>query len=233
MPRNLSASLDRVPVIACATETGRAWFARTCIWHQRKAGTRLIDSGDASRDVFFLVSGRARAKVYAADGRTVIFHDLSAGEMFGELAAIDGQPRSASIEAVESCTAASLTAAQFEAFLAREPAVAWAVLRLLAATVRRLSERVHEFSTLVVQNRIQAELLRLATIAGSGDAAAARLSPAPTLADIADRVATHREAVSRELSRLAALGLVRREGRNLVLTDVPRLAALVREAKGE
>lgn len=233
MPRDLSAPLERVPVMACATEAGRAWFAENCTWHKRKAGTRLIDVGDASRDVFFLISGKARAKVYAADGRAVIFHDLSAGEMFGELAAIDGQPRSVSIEAIELCTAASLTASQFETFLAREPAVAWAVLRLLTATVRRLSERVHEFSTLVVQNRIQAELLRLATVGGTSDTAAVRLSPAPTLADIADRVATHREAVSRELSRLAALGLVRREGRSLVLADVARLAALVREAKGE
>lgn len=233
MPRDLSASLRRVPAIACATEAGLDWLAKVCAWHERRPGTLLVDVGDASRDVFFLISGHARAKIYAPDGRTVIFHDLAPGEMFGELAAIDGQPRSASIEAVEHCAAVSLTAAQFETLLVREPTVAWAVLRVLAATVRRLSERVHEFSTLVVQNRIQAELLRLAATRGAPAANSVRLSPAPTLADIADRVATHREAVSRELSRLGAVGLLRRDGRSLVLTDLARLAAMVREAKGE
>ena len=98
--------------------------------------------------------------------------------------------------------------------------------------MRRLSERVVEFSTLVVQNRIQAELLRLAADTGKkgGDAL---LSPGPSLADIAERISTHREAVSRELSRLGSMGLLRREGTDLRILDVERLAKLVREVKRE
>ena len=88
-----------------------------------------------------------------------------------------------------------------------------------------------EFSTLVVQNRIQAELLRL--VADAAKDAGALLSPDPSLADIAERIRTHREAVSRELSRLASIGLIRREGTNLRIVDVARLARLVREVKGE
>ena len=89
-----------------------------------------------------------------------------------------------------------------------------------------------EFSTLVVQNRIHAELLRLAADAGyrSGQGL---LSPAPSLSDIANRISTHREAVSRELSRLGSIGLLRREGGDLRITDIARLEILVREAKGE
>ena len=59
------------------------------------------------------------------------------------------------------------------------------------------------------------------------------LSPAPSLSDIADRISSHREAVSRELSRLTAIGLLRRERGNLVITDVGKLSEFVREAKGE
>jgi CRP/FNR family cyclic AMP-dependent transcriptional regulator len=85
---------------------------------------------------------------------------------------------------------------------------------------------------MVVQNRIQAELVRLA-----GEATQTRgqavLSPAPSLSDIAGRISTHREAVSRELSRLVALGLLRREQGDLRIIDVARLAKLVDEAKGE
>lgn len=99
-------------------------------------------------------------------------------------------------------------------------------MRLLTSRVRRLSERVYEFRAFAVQNRIHAELLRLAKVSGvqRGEVA---LSPAPTLAEIADRVSTHREAVSRELSRLGALGLISREGGKLRVTDVAKLADLV------
>ncbi len=233
MARQDLAALQRVPVLAGMSADGREWLAKACAWHDRPVGTELLGYKDPSRDVYFLTAGRACVKIYSADGRAVVFHDLAAGDMFGELAAIDGGPRSASIEALEACTAASLKAAQFEMLLTREPSVALAVMRGLAGTVRRLSERVHEFSTLVVQNRIQAELLRLAVVHGGDKATRVLLTPAPTLADIADRVATHREAVSRELSRLGAVGLVHREAGGLAISDVPRLAALVREAKGE
>jgi CRP/FNR family transcriptional regulator, cyclic AMP receptor protein len=59
------------------------------------------------------------------------------------------------------------------------------------------------------------------------------LSPAPSLSDIANRVSTHREAVSRELSRLGSVGLLRRERGDLRIMDIARLAMLVREAKGD
>jgi CRP-like cAMP-binding protein len=173
-----------------------------------------------------------RVIIYSAKGKAVVFTDLKSGEMFGEIAAIDHAPRSATIEAVERSTVASLTARRFEDLLASEPAVAVATLRHVASEVRRLSERVLEFSTLVVQNRIHAELLRLAAEA-AGDDGHAVLSPAPSLSDIANRISTHREAVSRELSRLGSIGLLRREGGDLRITDVARLETLVREAKGE
>jgi CRP-like cAMP-binding protein len=152
--------------------------------------------------------------------------------MFGEIAAIDGKPRSASIEALETCEIASLSAGEFEQLMLDEPSVAVAALRQVAADVRRLSERVFKFSTLAVQNRIHAELLRLA---GGADRrnSEMKLSPPPSLADIADRISTHREAVSRELSRLAAMGLLRRAKGALVITDVAKLFELVNEAKGE
>jgi DNA-binding MarR family transcriptional regulator len=85
---------------------------------------------------------------------------------------------------------------------------------------------------MVVQKRVQAELIRLAGAAGQTRGEAV-LSPAPSLSDIADRISTHREAVSRELSRLTALGLVRRDSGDLRITDIARLTKLVNEAKGE
>jgi CRP-like cAMP-binding protein len=168
--------------------------------------------------------------IYSAEGKAVVFTDLKPGPMFGEIAAIDRGARSAGVEGVEPCTVASLTSKQFESLLHREPVVALATLRHMTAEVRRLSERVLEFSTLMVQNRIHAELLRLAADAGPQHGQAI-LSPAPSLPDIANRISSHRWAVSRELSRLGSVGLLRREGGNLRVTDIARLEKLVRDAK--
>src|SRR5262249_14299825 len=176
---------------------GLEQVAQRWVWRKCDGGKQIVGYQDASTDVFFLLSGKARAIIHSAKGKDVVFVDLKATMMFGEIAAIDRGPRSASIEALEPCLIASLSSDAFEKLMLREPSVAIATLRHVAADVRRLSERVFEFSTLVVQNRIQAELLRLAGEAGERHGEAV-LSPAPSLSDIADRISTHREAVSRE-----------------------------------
>ena len=228
--RRLSA-LKQVPILAHLAEPTLERVARTCRWQDFAEGEQVLRYQEPSSDVCFLAAGKVRVVVYSVEGRAVLFTDLKPGAMFGEIAAIDASRRSAGVEAIEPSTVASLSAGQFEDLLLREPKIAVATLKHVAAEVRRLSERVVEFSTLVVQNRIQAELLRLA--AGTGQQGQALLSPAPSLSEIADRISTHREAVSRELSRLAAIGLLRREGANLRIMEVARLTKLVREAKGE
>jgi CRP-like cAMP-binding protein len=226
------AGLRSVSILAGLSDTTLERIARDCAWREFKAGQHILEHQDASTDVSFLLRGKARAIVYSSEGKSVIFTDLHAGAMFGEIAAIDRGPRSASIEAIEDCTIASLAADQFEALMLREPSVAVATLRHVAGDVRRLSDRVFEFSTMMVRNRIHAELLRL--IGGAEQRQPdVLLSPAPSLSDIADRISTHREAVSRELARLVDIGLLRREGKNLRITSVAKLTALVTEARGE
>jgi CRP/FNR family transcriptional regulator, cyclic AMP receptor protein len=228
-----SERLKRVPVLADLPEPVIERISQACSWRDAAPGTQILGYLEPSSDVCFLVSGKARVIVYSFEGKAVLFTDLAAGAMFGEIAAIDRKPRSASVEALEACTVARLSGDQLEALLMEEPRLALAMLRHLAGDVRRLSDRVLEFSTMAVQNRIHAELLRLARAAAGEDAREAVLSPSPSLSDIAGRICTHREAVSRELSRLGGMGLLRREGRDLRVADVPRLAALVAEAKGD
>lgn len=232
LQRDRITALKQLPILEGLPEAAIERFAECCRWRDHDAGKQIVGYQEASTDVYFLLTGKARAIVYSAEGKAVVFADLKPGTMFGEIAAIDRKPRSASIEALEQCTVASLSADQFEGFMLGEPGVAVATLRQVAADVRRLSERIFEFSTLAVQNRIHAELLRLAgeTVQQRSEVV---LSPAPSLSDIADRISTHREAVSRELSRLVTVGLLRREGGNLTITSIEKLSELVHEAKGE
>jgi CRP/FNR family transcriptional regulator, cyclic AMP receptor protein len=226
------AVLRRVPILAELSDAALERVAQSCLWRNYKAGEQIVEYQVQSADVFFLLTGKARVIIYSSRGQAVAFTDLIPTAMFGEIACIDRMPRSASVEALEPCLIASLSADAFDTLMRQEPSVAVATLRHMTAAVRRLSERVFEFSTLVVQNRIHAELLRLAGEAGERHGEAV-ISPAPSLLDIASRISTHREAVSRELSRLTAIGLLRREGGNLRITNVAKLAEFVNDAKGE
>lgn len=226
------STLQAAPILAGLSQAALGEVVRICGWSEYATGEQILGYLDRSTHVHFLAAGRARVIIYSAEGKAVVFTDLEPGAMFGEIAAIDRGPRSAGVEALEPCTVASLTANQFEALMQAEPSVAIATLRSVTAEVRRLSDRVFEFSTLVVRNRIHAELLRLAAASHHNDSQAL-LSPAPSLSEIASRISTHREAVSRELSRLTATGLLAREDGNLRITDLNRLAKLVRDARGE
>ena len=202
-----------------------------CRYHHYEAGETIVDHLDESNDVCFLLSGNARVTICSVDGKAVSFRDLGPGATFGEYAAIDGRPRSASVEARTSCLVALLTANVFRNVLLTEPEVAERLLKQFVMEIRELTTRVYEFSTLAVRYRIQAEVLRLANSSIQGNIA--KIVPAPTHAELASRTSTHREAVTRELNRLAKIGILEQRKRELVIRDVERLAALVNDAGGE
>jgi CRP/FNR family cyclic AMP-dependent transcriptional regulator len=177
-------------------------------------------------------AGAVDTTIYSLAGKAVIFREVGPGEVFGEYPAIDRGPRSASVEARTSCLVASLPGDAFRELIEREPVVAQATLPQLVTKIRALTTRVYEFSTLAVSNRIQAELLGLASLSAK-DGKGARIAPAPTHTEIASRVSTHREAVTREFTRLAIIGLIAREKNALLVKDLERLAERVHAATGE
>lgn len=205
---------------------------RRCGCRRYEPRQTIIDHLDTSDDVCFLLSGNARVTIRSVDGKAVSFRELVPGATFGEYAAIDGRPRSASVEARTSCLVASIAAAAFREVLLTEPKVAESLLRHFVMEIRELTTRVYEFSTLAVRYRIQAEVLRLASLS-TRHGNIANVVPAPTHAEIASRTSTHREAVTRELNRLSRLGIVEQKNRVLLVKDIDRLNALVHDAVGE
>jgi CRP-like cAMP-binding protein len=205
---------------------------RLCNCRRYASGELIIDHLDNSDDVFFLLTGNARVTIRSVDGKAVSFRELGPGGMFGEYAAIDGRPRSANVEARTSCVVVSMPSAAFRELLATEPKAAKILLEHFVREIRELTTRVYEFSTLAVRYRIQAELLRLAQLS-TLEGKIVRIVPAPTHAEIASRTSTHREAVTRELNRLAKMELLEQRNRELWITDLDRLTALVHDAVGE
>jgi CRP-like cAMP-binding protein len=195
-----------------------------CLWRRYQARDAVLGHGDAGTDVYFVAAGLVRAVIRADGSREIILGDIGAGEFFGELAAIDGRPRSASIVAVTGATLGRMPAAVFREMLDEHPDVRSQVLALLAARIRLLDNRISERATLDVRHRVYAELLRLSR--PDGDGGRAVVSPPPFHAEIAARISARREAVTRELRALETAGLVERRRGAIVLTNVQALAAM-------
>ena len=147
-------SLAGVAIFANSDPSSLASAEKSCVWRNYEPGEPIIDYLDKSDDVFVIVTGEARASIYALDGKAATFCDLGPGEMFGEFAAIDGAPRSAGIEARTRCLVASMQATTFQGLLQSEPVAAMALMRHLVTKLRALTTRVYEFSALAVNNRI-------------------------------------------------------------------------------
>lgn len=205
-------------------------IANRCRWRRYSRDQQIISRDADDNDVYFVVSGRVRITAFSAAGRQVTYGHMGAGDCFGDFAAIDGLSRSADVVAVEESVVASTTPSAFRKLLHEQPIVCDRVLRRLVQCVRELTDRVFDFSTLGVQNRLHAEILRLAKNAGIHNNTAC-IDPAPKHADIASQISTYREQVTRELSRMVSDGLVQRIGHSLVVPDVARLDRLVVEAR--
>ncbi len=227
MAEDLAESLRAIEIFKELPDSDIKTLAQLCRRRRCRAEEQLVGYRDTTRDVYFIADGRVRITIYSPAGKEIAFRMLTAGDMFGEIAAIDGGARSAAAIAVTDSVILTISAADFRRMQSRMPTVNQALLERLARLVRALSERVYEFSTMAVRNRVHAELLRLARDHMTGPHLA-NIYPAPTHLEIANRISTHREAVSRELSDLANNGLIERRGRNLVIKDVPGLEELVR-----
>jgi len=192
---------------------------------------QIIKHQDDSNDVYFICSGGVRATIYSTSGREVAFEDLGAGQVFGELSAIDAQPRSTYVVALGDSLIASMSAAQYWSMLHSYPSVAEATLKRLTGLVRLMCERIYEFSTLGVKNRIHAEILRLCLTEQEGNTA--NIDPFPTHAEVASRVSTHREAVTRELNELDRLGILDRSEGRFMVKDISALKRMVEQVRSE
>ncbi|MEL6475716.1 MAG: Crp/Fnr family transcriptional regulator [Pseudomonadota bacterium] len=180
------------------------------------------------RDLYFLLKGRARVKIYSETGRVVDFRSLGPGDMFGEVALIDGGERSASVVAETEALVGRINPSDVWHLIEDMPDLNRMLLKRLTRLVRDLTERVLEFSILPGALRLHRELMRMVEVAGVAENTAV-LYPSPTHQTLADRISSHREAVSRQLSTLARMGVVRREEGRLVILDVDALRQLAED----
>lgn len=206
----------------------RQALEKRCRWRNIAAQEQIIDRQSTSNDVYFIVEGSVRVVNYSLSGREITFDEIPSGAYFGEMAAIDGEPRSANVVALENTVVAILSAESFRGVLHENPDLALALMVRMSTVIRRASERIMDLSTLGANNRVYAEILRLAKDDIRDDNTAV-IRPIPIHGDIASRVSTTRETVARVLGELSRRDLVKRERDALRILDMDHLTEVVEQ----
>ena len=221
--------MDRVPALRLIalfeglSDADLVPVTEACAIRSFPRNAQILSEQEQTTDIFFILSGTVRFSSYTANGREVIFNEISTGGIFGEFSAVDRLPRSSNVTAMSDCVVARMSAEQFHQVLLGNAAVATRLVELLVAKIRQMSERVFEVSALAVRERVRRELMRLAA-SGTRFGNSVVIRPAPTHYDIAARIGSHREAVTREFMRLEVERLIEVRRRQIRIVDIDRLA---------
>ncbi|MEL6794962.1 MAG: Crp/Fnr family transcriptional regulator [Pseudomonadota bacterium] len=220
-----------VPLLADLPEDMAAKAAERCRWKSYEAHELIVDYGDETNEVLFIITGQVRVLMSSAYGRHVILNHLDQGDFFGEMSAIDGRSRSASVVALYNSRICAMPGDLFVEIATHVPPVALRTMEKLTERVRTINERLAEQAFLTARQRLCAELLRQSR-PRSGHPGQRIVSPPPIQEDLANLISSRREVVSRELSALTKAGVVERSRGGLILTDVEELSRRVEEAMG-
>ena len=192
-------------------------------------GRVLFRQGDSSQTVYACVDGRINLTLTSPSGRELMVATVTAGTAFGELAALDGAPRSATATTATSTEIAQLPGDALIAGIARDPDLALGVLQLMAAHMRRTTERVAARATENSTARVAHLLVELAARFGRFDDGAHPVVLPITHDELAMWVGSTREAASRSLGLLRATGTVTCGRGSITVVDV---GALQQHARG-
>ena len=200
----------------------RAHIARYCEGRNYRAGAEIIHHRDNTRDVFFILAGRVQALLLTEAGKMVTFQELARGDMFGELAAIDGAPRATSVRAIEETSVVRMSGPNFKDMIARMPSLAEQTMLRLCALSRFLCERAFESRAFTVPDQIRLEVCRIVSSFAAPDGSLL-LDPAPTHEEIARRVGTTREQVTRVMGEYAKRGVIEQSRKTWFICDTAAL----------
>lgn len=185
----------------------------------------IVGQDEPDNDVFCVLEGQARAVVYSSEGHEIWLDDLGPGDLFGEMAALNDTYRSADVVAASNVAVAVLAAPDFVTLMKQHGKLGLAVSRRLVDRVRHTTQRMFELSVLSAPGRVYAELLRVAADEDAMSEARV-IRPVPQITELARRVNSTRETVSRTINDLERRGLVIRKPGVMTILAPKQLGAL-------
>lgn len=227
--------IDRLPFFRPLSPEALSGLTPLMRWRRLGPGETLLDAGDPAEDVYFVAEGELRVVARGRGGQEMILNELGPGSLFGEIAAVDGGGRSAGIVALTRARICSVPAGPFMALALSSPEASLHLMRQLTALVREKEARLLELAVLPVRGRLIALLLRLAR-PRPGTRERIVTPPRPHH-ELASRIGTRREVVSRCLAQLQREGLTELMKGGLVLRQPEalerELASAWEAARGE
>jgi CRP/FNR family transcriptional regulator, cyclic AMP receptor protein len=194
-----------------------------------KRGTTIFSRGDPGNSLFAVISGTVKMSISSADGRSAIFNLISAGEIFGEIALLDGLPRTADATANTNCEILVIDRREFLPFVRSQPALAMKFIELLCARLRWTSDQVEQIILQNLPGRLASALLRLTekhALTPGGRTIAV------TQQEISEMVGMTRESINKQLRAWAARDWVRLEHGAIVVLNAEPLQAFAEAGSG-
>jgi CRP/FNR family transcriptional regulator, cyclic AMP receptor protein len=225
-PMNRTVFLKRIPLFADLSETDLQALARELSRVQFKKGAAIFFEGDPGQTLYIVESGHVRIYLHCEDGQETSVNVCTSGDIFGELAVIDGLPRSASALAQEDSVVLALSREQFRECTRRYPQLAFNFLKALSVRVRYNTRQIDSLTTSRVPSRLARKLLELGQEHGVVEPTGVRLPLPLTQSDLASLIGTTRESINKALGNFRRQGLIRVEAGTITIIDPEALRAL-------
>jgi CRP/FNR family cyclic AMP-dependent transcriptional regulator len=194
-----------------------------------KRGATLFSKGDPGNSLFAVISGTVKMSISSPDGRSAIFNLIGPGEIFGEIAVLDGQSRTADATANTNCEIFVIDRREFLPFVRSHPELAMKFIELLCAKLRWTSDQVEQVILQNLPGRLASALIRLAE---KHKLAPGDQTIAVTQQEISEMVGMTRESINKQLRVWATRKWVRLEHGAIVVLDAEPLQALVEAGSG-
>lgn len=217
--------LRQVPLFAGLEEEHIAALSAMLVERRHRKGSVIFFEGDPGDALFIVESGMVKIYRVAEDGREKTLAILRGGDIFGEMALLDEEPRSAIAESLEMTTLYALHRKEFLTFLTANPAMAIHIIKVLCQRLRRTNAHVMDVVFRDVKSRLVRTLFDLAERHGRSCPAGLRIELKLTHQELANLVGTARETVTRMLAEFQDAGCLTVEGRFLVIRDRETLAS--------
>lgn len=218
-------SLRRCPLFAHVADDGLAALASRMRRRRFRRNEVIFHQGDVGDSLQVVTGGAVKIVLPSAEGEEAIIATLHPGDFFGEIALLDGSPRSTTAVALEATETLALPRDEFQKLLDDDPRLVRALLQALAEELRRLTGHVEELHFLDLSGRLAMRLVRLAREHRADARGSVELDWPYTQSDLAAMIGGTRQSVNRVLSGLVEDGLIRIDRDTLVITDLARLEA--------
>ena len=209
--------IKRLPIFKGLGEKELTVLAERAIRKRFPKESIIVQEDDEGDSLMVILSGRVKVVLHSEEGKEIILSILKDGDFFGEMSLLDGQPRSATVVAMEDSTLLIIQRNDFLYQIEKNPTIAKAIFAEMSRRMRRADERIGNLILLDVYGRIARFLLDLARTDGAKVEGGIMIEKRPTQQDIASIVGTSRETVSRVLNELNRRKLISISGKSITI----------------